>query len=122
MTEIRHQVPGGSEEIESAEIYIPDDSDAGTGEFTFTIMPNALPASKVFWSTIVHPPKILVTATFDTSMNVSVKLGLTESLDQKNFRIPISVVPQEKHALRIHFSRWKLTDAFLDNEPIVSVT
>ncbi len=120
MTEIRHRVPGASEEVESAEIHIPDDSDPGSGEFTLILKPDALPASKVFWSTIIHPPKLQVSATFDTSMNVSVQLGLTDQLDRKNFQIPVSVsaLPQQRHTLRIHFSKWKLADAFLDDERI----
>lgn len=115
MKEIKHKVPGASEEVESAGIYIPDDSDVGTGQFILTLKPNALPASKVFWSTIIHPPKLQASATFDTKMNVSVQVGLNESLDRNNFQIPVSVKPREKHTLRIHFSKWKITDAFLDD-------
>lgn len=115
MKEIRHKVPGASEEVESAEIHIPDDSDVGSGEFTLTLNPNALPASKMFWSTIIHPPKLQVSATFDTKMNVSVQLGIADSSDRKTFRIPASIKPQQKRTLRIHFSKWKITDAFLDD-------
>lgn len=122
MTEIRHQVPGASEEVESAEIYIPDDSDIGSGEFTVILKPNVLPVSKVFWSTIIHPPKLQITATFDPNMNVSVQLGPADQLDRKSFRIPVSAEPQSRHTLRFHFSKWKLTDASMDGEPIVSVT
>ena len=53
MAEKRYQVPGPTEEVESSEIYIPDDSDEGTGEFTVTIKPDVLPTSKIFWATIV---------------------------------------------------------------------
>ena len=121
MAEIRHQVPGVSEEVESAEIYIPDDSDVGSGEFTVTLKPDVLPVSKVFWSTIIHPPKLQITATFDPNMIVLVQLGPTDQLDRKNFRIPVSAEPQQKHILKIHFSKWKLSDAFFDNVSIVSV-
>jgi len=121
MAEIRHQVPGVSEEVESAEIYIPNESDAGAGEFTVTLKPNVLPASKVFWSTIIHPPKLQITTTFDPNMIVSVQLGPTDSLDQKKFQVPISAETEQKHVLRIHFSKWKLTDAFFDDELILSV-
>ena len=118
MPEIRHQVPGVTEEVESAEIYIPDDSDAGSGEFTVTLKPSVLPVSKVFWSTIIHPPKLQITATFDPNMIVSVQLGPVDSPDQKKFQVPAIAEPDQKHVLRIHFSKWKLTDAFFDNEPI----
>jgi len=121
MAEFRHKVPGSSEEVESVEIYIPDDSDMGSGEVMITLKPETLTTSKVFWATIIHPPKLQVLATFDPSMNVSVKLGLNETLDQKNFRIPVSAEPQERHILRVNFSKWKLTDAFFDDERIVSV-
>ena len=122
MTEIRHQVPGASEEVESAEIYIPDDSDVGSGEFAMILKPDALPASKVLWQTIIHPPSLQVSATFDTKMNVSVQLGHAAPPDKKIFRIPASVVPGKNHSLRIHFSKWKLTDAFLDGERIEAVS
>lgn len=118
MAEIRHQVPGPTEEVESAEIYIPDDSDIGSGEFIVTLKPNALPTSKVFWATIIHPPELQVLATFDANMNVLVKLGLKGPIEQKNFKIPASVAADQTHVIRINFSKWKLTDAFLDDDPI----
>jgi len=122
MTEIRHQVPGASEEIESAEIYIPDDSDVGSGEFTMVLNPDALPASKVFWQTIIHPPLLQVTATFAPNMNISVQLGYADPPAKKVFRIPASVAPEAKHNLRVNFSKWRLTDAFLDGERIEAVS
>lgn len=118
MTEIRHQVPGPSEEVESTEIYIPDDSDPGSGEFIVTLPPKVLPTSKIFWATIIHPPKLQVLATFDANRNVAVKLGLNETVDQKNYTLPESVEADQGHILKVQFSKWKLADAFLDDERI----
>lgn len=118
MAEIRHQVPGPSEEVESAEIYLPDDSDPGSGEFIVTLPPKVLPTSKIFWATIIHPPELQVLATFDVNRNVSVKLGFNEPFDQKNYTIPESVAADHGHVLKVHFSKWKLAEAFLDDERI----
>jgi len=120
MAEIRHQVPGASEEVESSEIHIPDDSDVGTGTFTVTLKPKVLPSSKVFWATIIHPPDMQITSTFDASMNVTVQLGRTEPYERKTFRIPASVEPDHVHILVVNFSKWKITGASLDGEPVAS--
>ena len=122
MKEIRHQVQGASDEVESAEIYLPDDTKEGSGEFTMTLKPSALGSSKVFWSTVIHPPKLQILATVDARMNVTVKLGLKEIVDQKTFRIPMPADPAQKHNVRINFSKWKLTDAYLDDKRIEPVT
>lgn len=114
MTEIRHKVPGGSEEVESTEIHIPDDTEIGTGEFILTLKPDALPAPKVFWSTIIHPPKLQVSATFDTGGNVLIQLGLADGIDKNSFRLPAAIVPKQVYKVRLRFSNWKITDAFLD--------
>ncbi|MFC1924677.1 hypothetical protein ACFLXA_04880, partial [Chloroflexota bacterium] len=63
-----------------------------------------------------------VTATFAPNMNVSVQLGHADTPDKKIFRIPASVAPEEKHSLRVNFSKWKLTDAFLDDERMEAVS
>lgn len=118
MTEKRYKVPGPTEEVESSEIFIPDDSDEGSGEFKVILKPDVLPTSKIFWATIIHPPKLQVLATFDVNMNVAVQLGLNDPIDRKNFRIPESLAKDQSHILKISFSNWKLTDAFLDDEPI----
>ena len=118
MTEKRYQVPGPTEEVESSEIFIPDDSDEGSGEFIVTLKPDVLPTSKIFWATIIHPPKLQVLATFDVNMNVAVQLGLKDPIDRKNFKIPASVATDQSHVIKICFSNWKLNDAFLDDQPI----
>ena len=118
MAEMRHKVPGPTEEVESAEIYIPDDSDEGSGEFTVILKPNVLPTSKVFWATIIHPPRLQVLASFDVNRKVAVQLGLKDPIDRKEYNIPASVVTEQDHVLKITFSNWKLTDAFLDEERI----
>ena len=90
-------------------------SNAGAGEFTAILKPDALTSSKVFWATVIHPPRLQITATIDPNMNVLVQLGLSVPSDEKNFRIPESIVREQSHILRINFSEWKITGAFLDD-------
>src|SRR2546427_11990643 len=94
MPEIRHQQPGGSPEIVSAEIHIPNASDLGTGTFTTELIPRALLSDKTIMSMItmiVNPPVFQIRATINSNRNVLVLLGNTDGsnpCDQVVFRVP----------------------------------
>lgn len=120
MPEIKHQQAGGSPEVESGTIHIPDDGDWGTGTFTTVLAPNALKARKVISSIMLNAPAFQVSASLNPNGDVVVLLGKADGsdpTDRQVFLLPRTaraIRLADKHELRVSFIQWNITGAFLN--------
>ena len=72
MPAIKHQQRNACPEISLGEIHIPDDADLGTGTFTNTFSPRALPPTKVISSIMINAPSFQVAATVNPNSEITV--------------------------------------------------
>lgn len=120
MPAINHQQSGGScPEIISAEIYIPDDSDLGTGSFSTTFSPRAFTAKKDVTSAMVNRPSFMIAATVTQTGEVHVGIGKTEAGTDITFILPAESRRDRKaHSLSVAFEKWRIVAASIDGEPL----
>jgi len=121
MPEIRHQQPGGSPEIVSAEIHIPNASDLGTGTFTIVLIPRALLSDKTIMSMIGNPPVFQISATINPNRNVVVLLGKVDGsnpFDQVVFRVPHGLDLRVSQTLKVEFAGWRIVAASLNGQAL----
>ena len=118
MPEIRHQQSGGSPEIASAEIHIPNDSDLGTGTFSTQFRANAFSSGKEIASMMVNPPSFQISATVDSHGVVTVMLGKAQPEQYATFVLPSGFDHAAAHTLRIEFRGWRIGAAYLDDQPL----
>ena len=121
MPEIRHRQPGGSPEIVSAEIHIPNASDLGTGTFTIVLIPRALLSDKTIMSMIVSPPVFQIRATINSNRNVLVLLGNADGsspCDQVVFRVPHELDLRASQTLKAEFAGGRIVAASLNGQPL----
>ena len=105
-----------------AEIHIPDDQSLGTGTFTNTFKPDALPTKKVISSIIINVPIFQISATVNPNRDLVVAIGKADNkppLDQSTFRMPRTLNPEiSKHVLEIQFEHWLISAAALDGSSL----
>ena len=121
MPEIRYQQPGGSPEIVSAEIHIPNASDLGTGTFTIVLIPRALLSDKTIMSMIGNPPVFQISATINPNRNVVVLLGKADGsnpFDQVVFRVPHGLDLRVSQTLKVEFAGWRIVAASLNGQAL----
>ena len=123
MPEIRVQQPGGAPEVESGEIHIPDDRELGYGEYTVKLKPRSLPARKVIFAVMINPPAFQISATINPNGDVVVWLDRADGADpisRRTFRVPSDIVGSLPHRLRVIFSKWEITEASVDDVPLIA--
>jgi hypothetical protein len=116
MPAIKHQIPNSCPEISLGEIHIPDDRDLGTGTFTTTFSPSALPPVNAI-SSMIKGPSFLITATVNPNLEIPVLLGVSDGTPPKHavtFVLPDVLLPVESHVLVVRFARWRVMTATLD--------
>ena len=122
MPEIKHQQRNACPEISLGEIHIPDDADLGTGTFTTTFSPRALPpTTKVIFSVIINDPGLQVAATVNPNSEIAVALGRADGSNPRDvaiFILPRGVTKRASHTLRIEFADWCILSASFDGQPI----
>ncbi len=118
MPEIRHQQSGGSPEIASSEIHIPNESDPGTGTFTTQFKAKAFARGKEIASMMVNAPVFQISATVSASGRVTVVLGKAQPEHYATFLLPAAFDRAAKHTIRIEFAGWKIGAAYADDEKL----
>ena len=121
MPAIKHQQRNACPEISLGEIHIPDDADLGTGTFTNTFSPRALPPTKVISSIMINAPSFQVAATVNPNSEITVALGRADGSNPRDhaiFILPRSVTRRASHTLRIEFAGWRILSASFDGQPI----
>lgn len=122
MPSIRHRRPEASPEIEYGEVYIPDDRNLGTGEFTTLLRPSALSKSRAIFSIMVNPPAFQISVNINPgTRETPVLLGKADGSDpvsRKVFILPPSVDSAVKHRFVARFEEWQITSLEMDGEQL----
>lgn len=107
------------------ELYIPTDSDIGTGTFTTVLAPNALLEGHTEIVSIVSNPGIFqISVTIHADNMVAVLLSRSDGsppVHRLPFRLPEWVDPLISHALLVRFAGWYIIGATFDGQPISSI-
>ena len=119
MSEIKHRLLNTGPDIEYTEIYIPDENNLGTGQFTTVLKEGALSKNNPIASMIVKRP------VFQMSVNINpqtsktpVVLGRADEPKPKDeviFSLPGNLDKTTKHAFVAEFEEWKIRHLKLDD-------
>lgn len=121
MPPIKHQQLGGSPEIVSADIQIPDDVDLGTGTFATRFKVGSLPSSKPITSIMINPPRFQVSVTVNPNRDLPALLGTADGHDPRSrvcFLLPERIDATVAHVVTIQFEKWHIFAALFDGMPL----
>lgn len=122
MTIIKNRQINPSPEIEYSEIYIPNDSNFGTGTFTTRIKKNSLLNSKLIISAIVNIPVFQLSVNLNPSIGkVPILLGRVDRkppLSNKTYELPQIIDHTVPHEFVVYFQKWSITSFTIDTIPL----
>lgn len=122
MAEVRQRQMSSMPGIEYGEIFIPDDSDMGTGTFTTLLKPNALYAGKPIISIMLNKPEFQISVNINPgTREIPVLLGKSDGSDpiaHKLFLLPRDLDISVSHEFVATFENWKVTDLQLDGKSL----
>lgn len=119
MPEVRRAMKGGTPQVRGAEIYIPDDSDLGTGSLTTHLRPRALLSNDVVLSDMHNESRFKIWVNIESSTRqIAVALGQSAPEAFAWFRLPHGIDFRVAHSLAITFAAWKITGASLSGSPL----
>ena len=124
MATIRQRPGNIAPDVEYGEIFIPDDTDLGTGRFTTSLKPGAMSGQEEILSVMKNVPVFEISMNIDfNTQAIPVSLGKaddTPPLSRKVFILPEDVNPAKKHTFVTNFQDWEIKSLVLDGKALTA--
>jgi len=112
VTEIKNRQEHPGPGVNYSEIYIPDDQDLGTGQYTAAFHPETVAKGEPVMSWAVNPPVFQISLSLDTNTKeISVLLGKADGSSPESRRVfilPENVDLADTCTAETHFKEWQV--------------
>ena len=112
MGEIKHRLSSTAPDIEYAEIYIPNENNLGTGQFTTVLKEGALVKNNPIVSMMIKRPIFQISVNINPqTFKIPILLGRADNSEPKdivNFSLPRNIDKSAKYVLVVEFQEWKI--------------